>query len=174
MKRHALTDEQWEEVSPLIPCSAARTGRPAKDPRLMLDGIFWILGTGAPWRDLPERFGSCKTVHRYFSRWRRAGVFAAIIEALQVKLDDRGLIDWQLWCVDGASVRAARAAAGADKKVSPGTPMNRPTTRWAAAEAGLDRSSMWLLTARALPSPSKSPRARSTKARGPSRSSAKR
>lgn len=173
MKRHELTDEQWELVSPFVLRRPARTGRPAKDPRLMLNGIFWILGTGAPWRDLPERFGSCKTVHRYFSQWRRSGVFAAIIEALQVKLDDRGLIDWELWCVDGASVRAARAAAGADKKVSPCTPTSRPTTRWAAAEAGLDRSSMWLLTARALPWPSKSPRARSTRARGRSRSSAK-
>ena len=174
MKRHELTDEQWELVGPLIPRSTARTGRPAKDVRLMLNGILWILGTGAAWRDLPERFGSCKTVHRYFSQWRKAGVFADIIEALQIKLDDRGLIDWDLWCVDGASVRAARAAAGADKKVSRGTPTNRPTTRWAAAEAGLDRSSMWLLTARALPLPSKSPRARSTKARRPSRSSARR
>ena len=174
MKRHELTDEQWELVSPLIPQACARTGRPARDARQMLNGIFWILGTGAPWRDLPERFGPWQTVHRYFSQWRKAGVFAGIIEALQVELDERGLIDWNLWCVDGANVRAARAAAGADKKVSRGTPTNRPTTRWAAAEAGLDRSSMWLLTATALPSPSKSPRARSTKARGPSRSSARR
>jgi transposase len=121
----------------------------------MLNGIFWILGTGAPWRDLPERFGPWQTVHRYFSDWRRSGVFAAIIEALQIKLDDRGLIDWDLWCVDGANVRASRAAAGADKKVSSVTPTNRQTTRWAAAEAGLDRSSMWLLTARALRSRSK-------------------
>jgi transposase len=140
----------------------------------MLNGILWILGTGAPWRDLPERFGSCKTVHRYFSQWRRTGIFAAIIEALQIKLDDRGLIDWELWCVDGANVRASRAAAGADKKVSSGTRTSRRTTRWAAAEAGLDRSSMWLLTAGALRWPSKSPRAKSTKARGPKRSSAKR
>jgi transposase len=121
MKRHELTDEQWELVSPLVPRSAAETGRPAKEPRLMLNGIFWILGTGAAWRDLPERFGSCKTVHRYFSNWRRAGVFAAIIETLQVKLDKEGLIDWKLWCVDGAGVRASRAAAGAGKK-SPTTP----------------------------------------------------
>ena len=150
MKRHELTDEQWQLVSPLIPRKAAGTGRPAKDPRVMLNGILWILGTGAPWRDLPERFGSCKTVHRYFSQWRGSGVFAAIIEVLQVKLDDRGLIYGELWCVDGANVRAARAAAGADKKVSGGTRTNRGTTRWAAAEAGLDRNSMWLRTARAL------------------------
>jgi transposase len=155
MKRHELTDEQWNLVDPLIPKSTAHTGRPAKDPRLMLDGIFWILGTGAPWRDLPDRFGSFKTVHGYFSRWRSKGVFAAIIDALQVKLDKEGLIDWELWCVDGANVRAARAAAGAEKKVSNSTLTSRRTTVWAAAEAGLDRSSMWLLTARALPLPSR-------------------
>jgi len=148
--RHALTDEQWELVRPLIPFTRARTGRPPKDPRLMLDGIFWILSTGAPWRDLPERFGPWQTVYHHFRRWRQQGVFARILDALQVKLDERGLIDWELWCVDGANVRAARAAAGADKKVSSGTRTNRRTTRWAAAAAGLDRSSIWLLTAKAL------------------------
>lgn len=150
MKRHALTDEQWELVKPLVPHKIACTGRPPKDPRLMLDGIFWILGTGAPWRDLPERFGPWQTVYDRFSRWRREGVFARVIEALAVKLDERGLIDWELWCVDGANVRAARAAGGADKKVSRGTPTSRRTTRWAAREAGLDRSSTWSLTVRAL------------------------
>jgi transposase len=155
MKRHELMDEQWDLVSPLIPKRPARTGRRPKDPRLMLNGIFWILGTGAPWRDLPERFGSCKTVHRYFSDWRRAGVFAAVVEALQVKLDDKGLIDWELWCVDGASVRASRSAAGADKKVLPGTPTNRRITHWAAREAGLARSSTWSLTVRELHLPSR-------------------
>ena len=155
MKRHELTDEQWVLIESLIPIKSAVTGRPAKDRRQMLNGIFWILGTGAPWRDLPERFGPWQSVHRYFSDWRRAGVFASIIETLQVKLDQRGLIDWELWCVDGASVRATRAAAGADKKVSRVTPTSRRTTRWAAAEAGLDRSSTWLLTARELRWPSK-------------------
>ena len=154
-QRHALTDEQWQIVQPLIGFRKARTGRPPSDPRLMLDGIFWILSTGAPWRDLPERFGPWQTVYDHFRGWRQDGVFARIIEALQVKLDDQGLIDWELWCVDGASVRAARAAAGAGKKVSPATPTNRRTTHWAAAAAGLDRSSMWLLTAKALRWPSK-------------------
>ena len=121
----------------------------------MLDGIFWVLATGAPWRDLPERFGPWQTVYDHFSKWRKAGVFAAVVEALQVKLDKDGLIDWDLWCVDGASVRASRAAAGADKKASAGTATSRPTTLWAAAEAGLDRSSTWLLTARELRWPSR-------------------
>src|SRR5438046_6445056 len=136
MKRHELTDEQWELVEPLISGKPARTGRTPRDRRVMLNGIFWILGTGAPWRDLPDRFGPWQTVYDHFARWRRAGVFGRVIEVLQVRLDQRGLIDWELWCVDGASVRAARAAAGANKKVSGDTPMNRKTTRWAAAEAG--------------------------------------
>jgi transposase len=155
MKRHELTDEQWEMVQPLIPRKQARTGRPPRDRRVMLNGIFWILGTGAPWRDLPERFGPWQTVYDHFASWRRKGVFAKVVQALQVQLDQRGLIDWELWCVDGASVRAARAAAGAGKKVSGGAPTSRRTTRWAAVGVGLDRSSTWLLTARALRSPSR-------------------
>lgn len=173
MKRHALTDEQWDLVERLIPKSKARTGRPASDPRLMLDGTFWILATGAPWRDLPERFGPWQTVYDHFRNWRKNGVFARIIEALQVKLDAKGLIDWDFWCVDGASVRASRAAAGANKKVTAGTKTNPATTHWAAAEAGLDQSSTWSLTVTELPWRSKSRPARSTNARKPKGSSGK-
>ncbi len=151
MKRHELTEEQWALIEPMVPPGGACTGRPSRDRRTLLNGIFWILHTGAPWRDLPERFGPWQTVYHHFAKWRREGVFAEIIEVLQVTLDDRGLIDWDLWCIDGANVRAARAAGGAGKKVSTGTPTNRRTTLWAAAEAGLDRSSTWLLTATELP-----------------------
>ena len=158
----------------MVPKSKARTGRPARDRRLMLDGIFWILATGAPWRDLPERFGPWQTVYDHFRHWRKSGVFTQIIEALQVKLDSQGLIDWDFWCVDGASVRASRAAAGADKKVSAGTPTSPRTTPWAAAEAGLDRSSTWSRTVRELPWPSKSRRGKSTNARRPKGSSGRR
>jgi transposase len=146
MKRHELMDEQWALIEPFVPPNAARTGRPPRDRRTLLNGIFWILHTGAPWRDLPERFGPWQTVYHHFAKWRREGIFAEIVDALQIRLDDRGLIDWDLWCIDGANVRAARAAAGADKKVSSRTPTNQPTTLWAAAEAGLDRSSTWSLT----------------------------
>ena len=155
MKRHQLTDEQWELLKPLIRHKVARTGRPPKEPRLMLNGLFWILGTGAPWRDLPERFGPWQTVYDHFRNWRSSGVFANIIEALQIKLDGKGLIDWELWCVDGAVVRASRAAAGAGKKVSCATPTNRRTTHWAAREAGLAPSSTWSLTVRPIRWPSK-------------------
>jgi transposase len=156
MHRHALTDEQWAAVEPLLPERTAKTGRPPKDPRLMLDGIFWVLCTGAPWRrDLPPRFGPWQTVYDHFRNWRNGGTFATVLDALQLKLDQAGLIDWDLWCVDGASVRAARAAGGACKKVArkaaaSGTPTSPGTTRWAAAEAGSGPSSTWLPTAREL------------------------
>ena len=150
LKRHEIMDEQWALIEPLVPPSAARTGRPPRDRRILLNGIFWILHTGAPWRDLPERFGPWQTVYHHFAKWRSEGVFAEIIEALQITLDNRGLIDWDLWCIDGANVRAARAAAGAEKKVSTGIRTNPRITLWAAAEASLDRSSTWLLTAAEL------------------------
>ena len=108
-KRHEFTDEQWAVIDPLVPRSAARTGRPPRNRRTLVNGIFWILHTGAPWRDLPERFGPWQTVYHHFALWRREGVFTIMLDALQIRLDDRGLIDWDLWCIDGANVRAARA-----------------------------------------------------------------
>ena len=134
MRRHELTDEQWAVIRPLVPERTAKTGRKPSDPRLMLDGVFWVLCTGTPWRDLPERFGPWQTVYDHFASWRKAGVFATVVEALQLKLDKAGLIDWDLWCVDGASVRAARAAAGAESKRSsrqrqPGEPADHALGR---------------------------------------------
>jgi len=148
MKRHELTDPEWELVRPLLQPRTATTGRPPKDPRVMLNGIFWVLRTGAPWRDLPERFGPWQTVYDHFSHWRRDGVFERILRALQIRLDREGRIDWNLWCIDGTHIRASRAAAGADKKASSATRTNHATTLWAAAEAGSDPNSIWLLTAK--------------------------
>jgi transposase len=149
MKRHELTDQEWQRVHPILPQRTATTGRPPSDPRRMLSGIFWILRTGAPWRDLPERFGPWQTVYDHFRKWRADGTFDRILQTLQVRLDRDGQIDWDLWCIDGSSVRASRAAAGADKKVSPATPRNLPTTLWAARGADSRASSTWLLTAKA-------------------------
>jgi transposase len=148
LKRHELTDLQWKIVRPLLPACTAKTGRPPKDLRVMLNGLFWILRTGAPWRDLPERFGPWQTAYDYFSRWRREGIFERILAALQVRLDREGRLDWDLWCIDGTHVRASRAAAGASKKVSSAMPANRGITHWAAAEADMDRRCIWLLTAK--------------------------
>lgn len=146
MKRHELTDEQGELVHPIIPPRTAKTGRKPSDPRGMLNGILWNLRTGAPWRDLPERFGPWQTVYDHFNKWRRQGVYDRLLEALQIRLDREGKIDWDLWCIDGSSVRASRAAAGAAKKVPTTVRKSPKTTLWAAREADSQANSTWLLT----------------------------
>jgi transposase len=83
---------------------------------MIVNGILWILHTGAPWRDLPERYGHWTTVYGRFNRWRRDGTWTRIATSLLDELDERGLIDRDLWCVDGTVIRASRAAAGAPKR----------------------------------------------------------
>jgi transposase len=148
-RRHEVTDVEWDLLHPLLPSRTAKTARRPRDPRSMLNGIMWVLRTGAPWRDLPERFGPWQTVYDHFRTWRNAGVYDRILKALHIRLDQQGQIDWDLWCIDGSSVRAARAAAGADKKASNGTKTSPETTRWAARAADSPASSTWLLTAQA-------------------------
>jgi len=148
-RRHEVTDEEWKVLEPLIPARVAKTGRKPSDPRIMLNGILWNLRTGAPWRDLPERFGPWQTVYDHFRIWRNAGVYDRILKALHIRLDENGQIHWDLWCIDGSNVRAARAAAGADKKASNAIKTSQRTTRWAARAADSQASSTWLLTAQA-------------------------
>ena len=76
VRRHELTDAQWAQLAPLLPPQRPRIGRPAKDHRTVLNGILWILRTGAPWRDLPERYGAWQTVYSRFRRWQHRGVWA--------------------------------------------------------------------------------------------------
>jgi transposase len=155
-KRYELTDEQWQVVEPILPQRTATTGRKPKDPRQMLNGIVWVLRSGAPWRDVPERYGRWKTVYDYYRTWRNNGTFNRIFSALQIRLDREGRIDWDLWCIDGSSVRAARAAAGAAKKASRSIRKSPQTTLWAARAVDGAASSTWLLTAEACPWRSKS------------------
>ena len=149
MKRHELTDEQWELIELVLPKRTATTGRKPRDQRQMLNGILWTLRTGAPWRDLPERFGPWQTVYDYYRNWRDDGTFDRVLRKLQVRLDRDGKIDWDLWCIDGSSVRASRAAAGASKKTPIGAAKNPKTTLWAAQEADSAANSTLLLTVEA-------------------------
>ena len=99
-------------------------------------------------RDLwAERYGPWKTVYDRFNRYRREGFIDKLLERLQVRIDEKGLIDWDLFCVDGSNVRASRAAAGAGQKAPPAS---LRTTRWAARAAAGAASSTWLLTVREL------------------------
>jgi transposase len=113
MKRHELTDRQWERLAPLLPPQKPATGRPNHDHRQVLNGILWRLKTGVPWRDLPERYGPWQTVYSRFRRWQRAGIWNRILAALQADADAAGQLDWDLHFVDGTVVRAHQHAAGA-------------------------------------------------------------
>ena len=85
MRRHELTDEHWERLTPLLPPEKPATGRPNKDHRTILNGILWILRTGAPWRDLPERYGPWHTVYSRFRRWQQAGIWDEVLRVLQAE-----------------------------------------------------------------------------------------
>jgi transposase len=137
--RHELTDEDWRLIQPLLPPHAPR-GRGRRDDRQVLNGMFFILRTGCPWRDLPRRFGPWKTVYNRFNQWRGSRAIDGIMEGLLKLLEERGEIDWDLWCVDGSSIRAARCAAGAVKKGGP--PTSRQTMRSVAREVVSARSSI--------------------------------
>ena len=113
MRRLDVTDEQWRRLEPLLPPEKPRTGRPNHDHRRVVSGMLWIHRTGAPWRDLPERYGPVGTVSSRFYRWCRAGVWDRIRSALQAEADARGEIDWDLHFVDATIVRAHQHAAGA-------------------------------------------------------------
>lgn len=118
MARHRLTDEQWDLIEHLFG-PKAKTGRPRADARIMIDGILWILNTGAPWRDLPDEFGPHTTVWHWFDRWNSDGTLATILSTLQASFAQAEAFDSELWCVDGTVVRAARCCGGGAKKTIP-------------------------------------------------------
>lgn len=113
VRRNDLTDAQWRRLEPLLPPERPRTGRPNHNHRTILNGILWILRTGAPWRDLPERYGPVGTVSSRFYRWRAAGLWDRVLAALQSQAEVRNEIDWSLHFVDATVIRAHQHAAGA-------------------------------------------------------------
>ncbi|MFE4869862.1 IS5 family transposase [Streptomyces sp. NPDC056682] len=112
MRRHELSDAEWEFVRPLLPVSLR--GRKRLDDRRVLNGIVWKFRTGVAWRDVPERYGSWATLHTRFRRWARDGTFERMLRSAQAKADAAGDIDW-LVSVDSTVVRAHQHAAGARK-----------------------------------------------------------
>lgn len=117
MVRNRLTDEQWDLIKDVFPPPAC-TGRPPVSRRDVVDGILWIMRTGAPWRDLPEEFGKWGTVWDLFDTWNDDGMLNEVLQRLLAARVDLGEIDNELWCVDGTIVRAARCAGGGGKKTT--------------------------------------------------------
>ena len=115
MARHKITGRQWDLIKHHF-AEPASTGRPQADPRKMVHGIMWRLRTGSPWRDVPEEFGSWEVVYKYFDTWNSDGTLDNLKQALLTELVDAGMVDEELWCVDGTVVRAAPCADGGGKK----------------------------------------------------------
>jgi transposase len=113
MTRGNLTNQQWKRLRSLLPPQRPRTGRPNHSHRRIINGILWVIRTGAPWRDLPACFGPWGTVSSRFYRWRASGLWPRILQALQSEAEQAGRLDWNVHFVDGSIVRAHQHAAGA-------------------------------------------------------------
>lgn len=107
MARFDLSDREWAVIAPLLPNKPR--GVPRVDDRRVLNGIFWTLRTGSPWRDLPERYGPYTTVYNRYNRWARAGVWLRIFGALAERSPD------SLRLIDSSIIRAHQHAAGGKK-----------------------------------------------------------
>ncbi len=113
-----LTDTQWEFLAPLLPVYRRRRdgrGRPRQDLRDVLNGVLWILRTGAQWADLPDRYPPYQTCHRYFQEWSREGTLKRMLHALAEDLYHRGGIDVSEAFIDGTFAGAKKGASPSGK-----------------------------------------------------------
>ena len=110
-QRHEISDIDWERIKDLLPPENAGEGRPSKPNRLMLNGMLWINKTGAPWRDLPERFGPWQTVYSRFRLWSENDIFKKLFKHLSSNADMQDL------SIDSTSCKVHQHAAGAKKGV---------------------------------------------------------
>ena len=105
VKRYELCDAQWRQIEALLPGKAGDPGRTGADNRLFVNGVLWVLRSGAHWQDLPERYGKWKTVHKRFTRWARAGVWEKVFASLTDAPDNQYLM------LDTTLVRTHQQAA---------------------------------------------------------------
>jgi transposase len=108
MRRYELSDEEWVRIEPLTVGKASDCGVTAKDNRQFVNAVLWIARTGAPWRDLPERYGNWNSVYQRFNRWAKAGIWERIFLTLQATDDE-----WLM--LDSTIIRAHQQAAGQKK-----------------------------------------------------------
>jgi transposase len=128
-RRHDISDKLWSLLEPKLSGNKGRVGRPAADNRLFINAVFWILRTGAPWRDLPPDYGDWKNTHRRFCRWRDAGVWERILEEL---VEDA---DYEWLMIDATHIKVHPHAAGAvggnqDMSVTKGGSIPRYILPW--------------------------------------------
>jgi transposase len=119
-RRHEVfvTDEQWERIKPFIPTRqrSSRGGRPPADDRACLEGILWVLRSGARWRDLPERYPSPSTCWRRLAEWEGEEVLVKIWHAFLDTLDEKGLLDWDEVFVDASFSPAKKGGTESAKR----------------------------------------------------------
>ena len=109
-RRYELTDDEWERIKGYFPeREAGQKGRPRNEDRPILNGILWIVRSGAAWRDLPERYGAWSTVYSRFAQWQEEGLFDTILKELSEEAD------FQDMSIDSSTVKAHQASAGAKK-----------------------------------------------------------
>ena len=117
--RGELTDKAWARIAPLLPAQTGRRGGRWRSHRQVINAILWHERTGAPWRDLPERYGPWKTAHERLRKWTADGTWDRILEHVIVKDDSLGTLEDNVEfviSVDSTSIRAHQHAAGARKK----------------------------------------------------------
>lgn len=107
LRRHDITDRTWELLAPHLPGREGTWGGIAKDNRTFINAVFWILRTGAPWRDLPAEYGGWKNTHRRFIRWRDARIWEKLLEQLITEAD----YEWLM--IDASHIKVHPHAAGA-------------------------------------------------------------
>ena len=117
MARYDLTDEEFALVESLLPPErSGKPGKPYGSHPVALNGIFWVLRSGAAWRDAPERYGPWSSVYDRYRRWKNSGVFQKILDALEARARQADATDFECGAVDGSTVHAHKSAAGARKK----------------------------------------------------------
>lgn len=143
VRRHEISDSDWDRIKDLLPGRPGQHGRVAVDNRRFINAVLWIARTGAPWRDLPERLGKWNTQWRRFDRWSAKGRFGRIADVFRDP-------DLDALILDSTVIRAHVSAAGAKKNgTGPGAKRRKP---WAAAGVDLERKFMGVATAWANPS----------------------
>jgi len=104
-----LTDKQWEVIQSLLP-KPSWTGRPRANDRRTINGILWVLRTGARWADMPRQYGAPSTCHERLQTWQQQAVWEGIWRALLSSLDEQGKLDWSKALLDGTFVIAKKGA----------------------------------------------------------------
>ena len=140
MQHTFLTDEQWRRIEPLLPKRESR-GRPWADNRQVLEGILWVLKTGARWRDLPDVYPSASTCWRRLQQWEEDDIWLNIWRAFLAELSERGRLDWSEAFADASFAPAKKGALASEKP-----------------RRERERSGWWWSTARVYLSEAKLPR----------------